>query len=225
MPQSSVAKNDPTQVKVWDGFVRVSHWVVVAGFFAAYLSEDDFLTLHVWAGYTVGVFVVLRILWGFVGPRHARFSDFVCGPGKVFGYLMNLLTLRAKRHLGHSPAGGAMVLVLLGGLLAIVWSGLVLYAVEEHAGPLAAVYGQVEGQRAPMTAAANTENSSNDEDDEHDEDEGDEFWEEVHEVLANLVLALVILHVAGVTLTSVVHRENLVRSMITGLKRANGDQK
>lgn len=220
MPQSSVSRNDPTQVKVWDAFVRVSHWVVVAGFFAAYLSEDDFLTLHVWAGYTVGVFVVLRILWGFVGAKHARFSDFVCGPVKALGHLKSLLSLRAKRHLGHSPAGGAMVLVLLGGLLAIVWSGLVLYAVEENAGPLAAVYGQVEGQRAPMTAAADTEHKS---DDGHEKGEEDEFWEEVHEVLANLMLALVILHIAGVGLASLVHRENLVRSMVTGLKRPDGD--
>lgn len=221
MLQSSVAKNDPAQVKVWDVFVRVSHWIIVAGFFAAYLSEDDILTLHVWAGYTVGVFVVLRILWGFVGPRHARFSDFVCGPGKVFGYLMNLLTLRAKRHLGHSPAGGAMVLALLGGLIVVVWSGLVLYAVEEHAGPLAVVYGQVDSRQTSMSTATDTANNSGD---EHDEGE-EEFWEEVHEVLANLVLALVILHVAGVALSSIVHRENLVRSMITGLKRSDGDQR
>lgn len=192
------------EVKVWDIFVRVSHWVIVAGFFVAYVSEDDFLTIHVWAGYTVGALVVLRILWGFVGPKHARFSDFVCGPGKVFSYARDLMMFRGKRHLGHSPAGGAMVLALLLGLTAITASGVVLYAVEENAGPLAGVFGE-----------ATTEAKNHD-----DESAAEEFLEEVHEVLANLVLILVILHVAGVALASLVHRENLARSMVTGRKRA-----
>ena len=124
-------------VRVWDIFVRVSHWTVAVGFFIAYFTEDEVLSLHVWAGYAVGVFVVMRILWGFVGPRHARFTDFLYGPHKVFSYLRDLAAFRAERHLGHSPAGGAMAIALWIGLLAIVWSGLELYAVEEGGGPLA----------------------------------------------------------------------------------------
>ncbi len=207
------------QIKVWDFFVRLSHWLIVVGFFAAYLSEDDFLTIHVWAGYLVGGLVALRILWGFVGPKHARFSDFVCGPGKALNYLANLLKLRAERFLGHSPAGGMMVLNLLAGLLLIVGSGLVLYAIEENAGPLASVYGTTDQRLISGKAAVTREISSRD-DDHEEESEAEEFWEEVHELFANLVLVLVILHVAGVALSSVVHRENLVKSMVTGFKRA-----
>ena len=101
---------------MWDAFVRLFHWSVAVGFFVAYFTEDGPLTLHVWAGYVVGVLVVLRIVWGFIGPEHARFSSFIFPPGTVLRYLWDLLLGRAKRYLGHSPGGGAMVLVLLIGL-------------------------------------------------------------------------------------------------------------
>ncbi len=183
-------------VRVWDRVVRVIHWTVAVGFFVAYFTEDALLFLHVWAGYAIGVLVILRLLWAIVGPKHARFGDFIYGPKAVRGYLVELITFRAKRYLGHSPAGGAMALVLWIGLLAIVWSGLELYAAEENAGPLA----------TPLAAGSG-------------EAGGGGIWEVLHETSANLVLVLVIIHVAAVVLASVVHRENLARAMVTGLKR------
>ena len=195
-------------IRVWDVFVRLFHWSVAVGFFVAYFSEDA-LTLHVWAGYVVGALVVLRIVWGFIGPEHARFSSFIYPPGTVLRYLWELLVGHAKRYLGHSPGGGAMVLLLLIGLLGTIGTGLELYAIEENAGPLAALVssgsppGQAEGEEAYEGAEGSGE-----------------FWEEFHEVLANLTLVLVVLHVAGVVLASYVHRENLTRAMVIGLKRS-----
>jgi len=211
-PDLTATSGERPMVPVWDIFVRVFHWTVVVTFFVAYFTEDDLLSLHVWAGYVLGVLVVMRIAWGFVGPKHARFTDFVCGPIKVWTYLADLVAIRAKRHLGHSPAGGAMALALLIGLLAVVWTGLELYAVEENAGPLAAMSTGTESAGLLILA-------SNDDDDDEREDEAEEFWEDLHESLSNIVLVLVILHVAGVLLASVVHRENLSRAMVTGLKR------
>ena len=203
-------------VRVWGPFVRLSHWIVALGFFVAYLVEDDVLVLHVWAGYVVGAFVFLRVLWGIVGSKHARFSDFVCPPKKVFSYLVDLILFRAERHLGHSPAGGAMAIALWVGLLAVVWSGLELYAVEEGAGPLAAVTLE---QKTMSSDAPSLLVLVNDDDKNEGKDKPESVWEAVHEVAANFVLLLVILHIAGVILASLVHRENLVRSMINGMKR------
>ncbi len=211
-------------IRVWDIFVRFSHWSVALGFFVAYFTEDEVLALHVWAGYVVGVFVVMRVLWGFIGPRHARFSDFLYGPHKVFTYLRDLIAFRAERHLGHSPAGGAMAIALWIGLAAVVWSGLELYAAEEGAGPLAALRAEAVAPAAAGGGLLVLASEHEDEEDEHEGGRGGEGrgggdWEEIHEVLANLLLVLVILHIGGVILASVVHRENLARSMVTGMKR------
>lgn len=225
MAQSEPTRPATATVKVWDIFVRFFHWTTAAAFFVAYLTEDDLLTLHVWAGYTVGVLVVLRVLWGFVGPQHARFSDFFFGPAKAWRYLIDLVAFRAKRYLGHSPAGAAMVFALLVGLAATVWTGLELYAVEENAGPLATRQTQAAppAARSPLLVFVNGDGDRADDEDE-DGRPGDRrdggIWEDLHEALAEVTLLLVILHIGGVVLASVVHRENLAKSMITGRKRA-----
>ena len=188
------------EIQVWDRFVRLTHWVVAVGFLVAYVTAEDVLQVHVWAGYLIGALIVLRVLWGFVGPRHARFADFVWRPAAVFAYLRDLLTGSARRYLGHSPAGGAMVVVLLIGLAGTVGTGLLLYAVEKQAGPLAALIIQPNQPPPPVDLA--------------------DALEEVHELAANLTVALVLLHLAGVALASFVHRENLPRAMVTGRKRA-----
>lgn len=199
-------------VKVWDPFVRVAHWLLAVGFLVAYLTEGEPEWLHSWAGYLVAALVVLRLLWGFVGPRHARFADFVYGPGKILRYLGDLLRLRAPRYLGHSPAGGAMILALLLALAATSFAGMATLAQEEGEGPLA-------GWIAPLERPAG---ASGERDDDHEEGEreGEEGeWEEIHELLANLTLVLVLLHLGGVALSSLAHRENLPRAMVTGYKR------
>jgi len=110
------------RVYVLDPFVRIFHWTVVTGCTVAYLTED-WRTVHKLVGYVVLTMVLLRIVWGFVGPRHARFEDFVRGPREVLDYVRRLLRGREGRSLGHNPLGGLMVVALLTTLLVIGVSG------------------------------------------------------------------------------------------------------
>jgi cytochrome b len=214
-------KNSNEMTKVWDPFVRIGHWMLVAAFFTAYFTEDDFLTQHVYAGYVVGAIVCVRVLWGFVGTKHARFSDFVRSPVVTLRYLGDLLASRAKRFIGHNPAGGAMVIALLVGITGTTISGLMLYAIEEGKGPLAGWVAEAPASSgAPMVAKAYADDDG---DKRHGvngrkNEAGEEFWEETHEVFANLTLLLVGIHVAGVLFSSYTHRENLIKSMFTGRK-------
>jgi cytochrome b len=103
----------PATVKVWDPFVRVFHWSVAALFLLAYVTGDEIEQVHIVAGYTIAGLLALRIVWGFVGPRHARFTDFVRSPRTVLAYVRDVMLLRAPRYLGHNPAGGIMIVALI----------------------------------------------------------------------------------------------------------------
>ena len=208
-----------TRVVVWDPVVRYGHWLLVAAFAVAYVTaeEDGGVSelLHVWAGYVVGVIVGLRVLWGFIGPQPARFRDFLSGPVAAVRYFFDLLRGRARRYLGHSPAGGAMVVLLLLSLAGTVGTGVVAYG-ELGKGPLA-------DTGTPLVAAAYADaekgGSRRDLELRRNGGDGESIIGELHSALANITLALVILHVLGVGLASVVHRENLVLAMIDGRKR------
>jgi len=181
------------QATVWDPLVRIFHWSLVSAFFIAYFTEDDLLDLHVYAGYVVAGLLVFRLIWGFVGSRHARFTNFVKRPREAWVYLKSIVGQHPRRYLGHNPAGGAMVIALLLSLVLVTISGIALYGIEESAGPLA-------------TSLSGT----------------GEFWEdvveEVHEFFSNATLALVFFHVLGVLIASLQHKENLVKSMVNGRK-------
>lgn len=209
------------EVKVWDPFVRLFHWLLVAAFFTCYVTEGKPRWVHVNSGYLIGVLVVLRVIWGGVGPVHARFGDFVRGPGEVLSYLKDVALFKAKRHLGHDPAGGAMAVALLAMLSLTVLSGMLLYGVHDNAGPFA---GRFAGMRYELPALDGVAHAD---EGKHGRGRagkkgGAKWLEEVHEVLANVTLALVVDHVCGVLLVSLQTRENLVLGMITGRKRSRG---
>jgi len=204
----------PASTLVWDPLVRFGHWVLVVAFVVAYLSAEEEAggpdPLHVRGGYVVGVIVVLRVAWGFVGPRHARFSDFVRSPLVALAYVRDLLYGRARRYVGHSPAGGAMVIALLVCVSATVATGLITYG-EEGKGPLAVVLvtdANANGNEVEHRALAKTGG-----------EQSESTIGELHGLLANITVVLVVAHIFGVAAASFVHKENLVLAMITGRKR------
>lgn len=199
------------EVKVWDPFVRIFHWTVVASFFIAYFTEDDLMWLHEIAGYTILILVIARIVWGIIGSRYARFTNFIYKPSTVKQYLSDILHSNSKRYLGHNPLGGLMVVVLLIMLLLTSWSGIQLEEIEESAkGASLTNQSYVLNIQLIKSAVA---------DDDKGKSADHEFWEEIHEFLAEATLFLVFLHVAGVIFSSIAYGENLVRAMVTGRKR------
>lgn len=164
---------------VWDLPVRVFHWVLVLSFAGAYITAESerWRDLHVLLGYTAGVLVVFRLIWGLVGTRYARFASFLYRPAELVAYLRSLLARNPAHYVGHNPAGALAIFGLLALLAATVLSG---WAAFVEVGP--------------------------------------GWLEEVHEFAGNAALALVFVHVAGVVVSSWMHRENLVRSMVTGYK-------
>ena len=167
-------------IQVWDPLVRVAHWGVAAGVAGAWWSLDRAGGWHEKIGYAVAALVGLRLVWGFIGSRHARFSDFVKGWRTTAAYARRLLAGAEERYIGHNPLGGWMALALWAAVAATCFTGW-LYTTDEFFG-LA-------------------------------------WLEQTHQALAWTVVALVPLHVAGVVFTSLRHRENLLRAMLTGRKR------
>lgn len=110
-------------VVVWDPLVRVFHWSLVVAFLGAYLLGDSGGALHQAFGFTAVGLVTLRLLWGFVGSRHARFSSFVPSKGVLLRYLKDVLAHKEARYLGHNPAGAAMIVALLAAIIATGASG------------------------------------------------------------------------------------------------------
>ena len=179
-PATASPAGTASTVRIWDPVVRIFHWSLVLAFVIAWMSGDELQDLHEAAGYAIVGLLAIRVVWGFIGTRHARFSDFIYRPSAVIGYLIDTARLRARRYLGHNPAGGAMVLALIAMLAATCATGFM------------------------MTTDAYW---------------GLDWVEETHELAANLSVVLIGLHLVGVFVASVEHRENLVAAMITGRKR------
>ncbi len=110
-------------IRVWDPLVRIFHWSLVVTFGIAWVTSEGFDTLHEWLGYTIAILIAIRLIWGLIGPRYARFTNFIKGPGTTVGYLKAIISGNEPRYLGHNPAGGAMIIALLITLGVTVWTG------------------------------------------------------------------------------------------------------
>lgn len=182
---------------VWDIPTRVFHWTLALSFAGAWVTStsDEWLGIHVFLGYLVLAMVVFRVIWGFIGTHYARFAAFPFAPKAAINYLRDVLHHRAKRHIGHNPAGSLAIYGLLGLALAIGVTGILTLGGEEQHGIAAGWLSFEQG----------------------------EMFKEFHEGLAVAMLLLVLGHVMGVVVESVLHRENLARSMVTGIKLTDAD--
>nr|WP_173806541.1 cytochrome b/b6 domain-containing protein [Leptothrix sp. C29] len=114
---------EPGEVRVWDPFVRIFHWGLVACIALNEFVIDDGERVHQWIGYAAGALVLARIVWGFVGTRHARFADFWPTPARLRAHLADLRAGCHGTHAGHNPLGALMMLALLAVVLALGVTG------------------------------------------------------------------------------------------------------
>lgn len=179
---------------VWDLPTRLFHWslVLLVGLNLFLISPRGGLStvIHFVAGYGIGGLLVFRLFWGFIGSRHSRFSDFVRPWPRLREYLRRLMRFDPPHSTGHNPVGGWMILALLFFLLLMIVTGL-FGANRRAAGPLAS------------WLSAGTAGLAG----------------QLHSLLSSLLIALVVVHVAGVLGEWLLTGENLIRAMVTGLKR------
>jgi len=176
---------------IWDLPTRVFHWLLAACVIGAWLTAESERSrmLHLALGYSAGVLVAWRVVWGFVGSRYARFTEFVRSPAAALSYLRGYLPAaraagQAQTHyVGHNPAGGWAVLALLAVVALAVGTGWVT-----------------------------------------SQDDSAELWAGLHALAGNGIMVLVGLHAAAVIVTGLLHRENLVRAMVNGYKRARSGE-
>ena len=168
---------------VYDLPTRIFHWLFaglfLTGFVIAKTMDDDspWFNYHSLAGLTLGFVVLLRLIWGIFGSKHARFSGFALKPTDLVSYFKGILTGEKKRWAGHNPASS--------------WAGIVMMLMALGL----AITGYL------MTSGPNKET-----------------YEDVHELLANGFIILVVLHIAGIVLHTIRHKEMIGLSMIDGKK-------
>lgn len=190
---------DGHRVYVWDRVVRYSHWsfVVLCGllFFSGEIGSES---AHSYLSYLLLFLISLRITWGFIGSHHARFTNFTYHPRVIFTYLKSFFVGEPRHYLGHNPAGGIMVFVLISLLTIATVSGLVTQATIEFEGPLVSLLFDTSDYFAQLIR-------------------------QIHQFTVEALFIAVGLHLIGVVTSSLVHHENLVSSMIHGYKRGHSD--
>ena len=174
-------ETENTTVKVWDWPVRVFHWTLAASVLGAFVTgeNEDFERLHQTLGWVAAGLIAFRVVWGLVGTRYARFTEFISSPAQVWAYIKSLRSGQPQHFVGHNPVGAVAVMLLMGLTALSVYTGWLALA-EDAA----------------------------------------EWLEEAHEIAANTLITVVLVHVIGVLWGSRTHGENLLKAMLTGRKTA-----
>ena len=175
------------KTKVYDAPTRLFHWLFAGLFLGAFaiakLTDDEsaFFSQHMLLGMLLTALTLLRILWGVVGSRYARFTSFPLNPKRLIEYFRDILTSKRNRHLAHNPASAWAALLMMGLALGLGSTGYLMATGHKKA------------------------------------------FEDVHELLANAFIFVVVAHVAGVALHQIQHKDGIALSMINGKKDGMGD--
>ncbi len=181
-----------TEHMKWDLFIRIFHWSLVVCFTAAFISgEYDIEWAHSWLGYMLVLLLLARLVWGVTGSPNARFTTFMYSPAETWRYFRSCLRNQPLHYDSHNPLGALMVFALLAGLLLLTASGLLYEGWGEYEGPLWVL-------NIPVS------------------DWLGQWSRSLHRALPDGLLVLVVLHITGMVVATLQHKENFARAMITG---------
>lgn len=198
----------------WDPLVRLTHWLIAAAILVNALLSEEGSSLHVWVGYAAGALLALRLVWGLVGPRPARFSAFPPTLARAWRHVGEIVRGGRSDHVSHNPLGALMVYALWATLAVVVGSGLAMDQGRGFAeGP---AFGANVAEAPRHEAEDEAEGHGGGEEAGEEEVWEEEVWEEVHEAAANILFVLAALHVVGVAFETRRRGPGLVRAMITG---------
>lgn len=190
---------------LWDRVVRVSHWGIVIVILANEAFTKGGSPVHVWFGWAGLVLLVIRMLWGIIGTAEARFSAFPPNPMAALAHVKQLFTGRPRSYRSHNPAGAMMAYALWVSIAFMVASGLTMSGPN----PFAVAERQAVVDSGDWSQLAKTTEAGED-------GEGNGWIKDAHEIVANLILLLVALHIGGVLVEGVMMRHNLVPAMLLG---------
>jgi cytochrome b len=178
-------------ILVWDLPIRLFHWLTVALVVAAYVTWYlNWMDWHAYAGEALLALILFRLAWGIIGSDTARFVLFLASPRAAVRHLAHIFRREPDEQVGHNPAGGWMVVLMLGLLLGQTLTGIIDNNDVADAGPLTEL----------MPAWLSN------------------LIDDLHGWLWDALLAAIALHVIAITLYAVAKRQNLVRAMLTGRK-------
>ncbi|TLS76678.1 cytochrome b [Mariprofundus erugo] len=180
-------------IEVWDLSLRLFHWLLATAFFVAWWAEGRDIRLHIIAGSVIAGLLLYRVVWGFVGEKHALFKMFRPTWSMLVGHAGDLIRLQAARYIGHTPIGSLMIYMLLLSLLVLVVSGMALLGLQMGVGLF-----------SPWASSASFETEI--------------LLQQIHGWCLDLLQYLIAMHLAGVVVESLLQRRNLTLSMITGRK-------
>ena len=199
---------------LWDPVVRVSHWVIAGAVAANALFTKGGGALHVWLGWIGMAFLAIRLVWGFIGPWEARFAAFPPRPIDALSHLNRLARRRRREFRSHNPAGAMMIYALWLSLGIVIATGIVMTkgatpwdVARQQEAVAAGDWSALVDDSADATGSAGAEA------------EGGHWVQDLHEIGANLLLVLAVLHLGGVLAESLVLRRNIVRPMLFGTRR------
>jgi cytochrome b len=208
----------------WDPLVRLTHWGVAAAIVANGLFTEEGSAWHVWVGYAAGALLALRLAWGFIGPREARFSAFPPSPGRAIAHVREIAAGEKREHPSHNPLGALMVYALWATLAVVVGTGVAMSGPPPSVAALTQPQASGEHEDEDGERGEGGEHDEAVEAGERGEGGGEEAMEEIHEVAANLLFVLAALHVAGVAFETRRMGPQILTSMTGGGRRRRNPQ-